>query len=171
MNDDLRKSAEQRVRGMDDNSYQKFFNHQNKVNAIVTLEDTKNMNKLVQDAEKFSKAMTKAFDLFEGKDYEKLSTTFKKMQDYIKDLNNESNDAKKNAEIINKMVEDVLKIDGSKRNKEVANAIKKLIDGNKEVIETANEYKRIMKSSSETFGQNLMGNVKKVGDDKFEYFI
>lgn len=165
MNDDLRKSAEQRVRGMDDNSYQKFFNHQNKVNAIVTLEDTNNMNKLVQDAERFSKAMTKAFDLFEGKDYEKLSTTFKKMQDYIKDLNNESNDAKKNAEIINKMVEDVLKIDGSKLNKEVANAIKKLIDGNKEVIETANEYKRIMKSSSETFGQNLMGNVKKVGDD------
>ena len=165
MDNDLRKSAEQRVRGMDDNSYQKFFNHQNKVNAIVTLEDNKNMSKLVQDAEKFSKAMTKAFKLFEGKDYEKLATTFKKMQDYIKDLNNESNDASKNAEIINKMVEDILKIDGSKLNKEVASAIKKLIDGNKEVIDIASEYKRIMKEASETFGENLMNNVKKVGDD------
>lgn len=167
-NDALRQSAEQRVRGMDNDNrndaFSKFYAHQNKVNAIVTLEDTENMNKLVSDAEKFSKSMSKAFGQLEGKDYEKLAGTFKKMQDYIKDLNNESNDAAKNAEIIMRMVDDIESVDGSKLNKEVAQAMKTLLDGNAEVINMANNYKSIMKESSETFGKNLINNLDNVAD-------
>lgn len=167
-NDALRQSAEQRVRGMDNDNrndaFSKFYAHQNKVNAIVTLEDTNNMNKLVSDAEKFSKSMSNAFSQLEGKDYEKLAGTFKKMQDYIKDLNNESNDAAKNAEIIMHMVEDIESVDGSKLNKEVAQAMKTLLDGNAEVINMANNYKSIMKESSETFGKNLINNLDNVAD-------
>lgn len=169
-NNDAVKSAVQRVNEMSNNNanrnFQKYDNYKAKVDAIVTLEDVDNINKLVSGAENLAVAINKSLKGLEdsSKEYKQMSELYNTIVSSAKDLSDENNDAAKNAKIIVELYKSMQKSQGS-MSKQATIAAKEFLDANQEALDIANEFKTIMGKSSETFGKNLKNNLVQVKDE------
>lgn len=169
-NNEAVKSAVQRVNEMSNNNanrnFQKYDNYKAKVDAIVTLEDVDNINKLVTGAESLAAAINKSLKGLEdsSKEYKQMSELYNTLVSSAKDLSDENNDASKNAKIIVDLYKQMQKSQGS-MSKQATVAAKEFLDANQDALDIANEFKSIMSKSSETFGKNLKNNLVQVKDE------